>query len=176
MKNFFSKSLIFIGIGLIFSAGWLYYQTSFPIPVGANYSSNENIQLPDQIEIPAINISLPIVATKIQGNDFATSSYGVNYLVDSSLPGQNGNSIFYGHNWPKLLGNLKKAERGDIIALKYASGETKTFAIDLITIISAKNAKINTKSDSKILTLYTCTGFLDTKRLIITANYTGSVI
>lgn len=176
MKNFFSKSLIFLGVGLISLASALYLRTSFSMSVEAGGNSQTNATLPVQINIPASNISLPVIPTTQNGNSFTTSSSGVNYLINTSLPGQNGNSVFYGHNWPKLLGNLKQAERGDIITLKYPTGEIKTFTIDLITTISAKNAQINTYSDSKILTLYTCTGFLDSKRLIITANYTGSVI
>lgn len=177
MKNILSKCLIIIGIVFILFGSGLYIQTIIPTsinPIGAKETSNS--QFPLAITINSINVNLPIVPSAKKSGKFETTKNGVTYLTDSVLPSETGNSVFYGHNWSNLLGKLKNVKRGDTIELKYLSGEVKTFTIDLITEMPAEYAKVRLESDQKVMTIYTCSGFLDSKRIIVTANYTGSII
>lgn len=161
---------------MLFGTG-LYIQTIIPTsidPLDAKESVDS--KYPKTIVINAISVNLPIIPASRSNGKFETTKNGVTYLTDSVLPSQTGNSVFYGHNWPNLLGSLKNAKRGDTIELKYSNGEVKIFTVDLITESPAKYAKVSLASDQKVLTIYTCSGFLDSKRIIVTANYTGSVI
>ena len=177
MKNILSKCLIALGVIFILFGAGLYIQTIIPTsidPIAAEETANS--QYPTSITINSINVNLSIIPSAKTNNKFETSKNGVTYLTDSVLPSQTGNSVFYGHNWSNLLGNLKNVKRGDIIELKYLGGEVETFTVDLITESPAKYAKVSLESDQKVMTLYTCSGFLDSKRIIVTANYTGSII
>ena len=40
----------------------------------------------------------------------------------------------------------------------------------------AKDVSIDSNAQQPILTIYTCSGFLDTKRIIVTANYLGTIL
>lgn len=177
MKNILSKCLIIVGLIFILFGAGLYIQTIIPTsidPLDAKESVDN--KYPIAITINSISVNLPIIPASRSNGKFETTKNGVTYLTDSVLPSQTGNSVFYGHNWSNLLGNLKNVKRGDIIELKYVGGEVKTFTVDLITESLAKYAKVSLESDQKVMTLYTCSGFLDSKRIIVTANYTGSII
>lgn len=177
MKNILSKCLIASGVIFILFGTGLYIQTFIPTsvdPLIAKETSN-SVQ-PNTITISSINVNLPIIPATRNNGKFETTKNGVTYLTDSAIPAQTGNSVFYGHNWSNLLGNLKNVKRGDTIELKYANGEAKVFTVDLITELPAKYAKVSLESDQKVMTIYTCSGFLDSKRIIVTANYTGSII
>jgi len=177
MKNILSKCLIIVGLIFILFGSGLYIQTIIPTtidPIGAKETTNSLYPL--AITINSINVNLPIIPAAKTNGKFETTKNGVTYLTDSVLPAQTGNSVFYGHNWSNLLGNLKNVKRGDTIELKYSNGEVKTFTVDLITEMPAEYAKVSLDSNQKVMTIYTCSGFLDSKRIIVTANYTGTVI
>ena len=177
MKNILSKCLIIVGLIFILFGSGLYIQTIIPTtidPIGAKETTNSLYPL--AITINSINVNLSIIPSAKTNNKFETTKNGVTYLTDSVLPAQTGNSVFYGHNWSNLLGNLKNVKRGDTIELKYSNGEVKTFTVDLITEMPAEYAKVSLDSNQKVMTIYTCSGFLDSKRIIVTANYTGTVI
>ncbi len=177
MKNILSKCLIIAGLISIFFGTSLYIQTIIPTSIDPSEASESiNSKYPQAITITSINVNLPIIPSSKTNGKFETTKNGVTYLTDSVLPSETGNSVFYGHNWSNLLGNLKSVKRGDSIQLKYASGEIKTFTIDLITEMPAKYAKVALESDQKVMTIYTCSGFMDSKRIIVTASYAGSII
>lgn len=173
------KTILYIGVLFIICAGVLVFERYMPhqiITEPAVYGAND-VGYPQSISINSIKVNLPIVRSVMEDpKKWPTTRNGVSYLENSVLPGRVGNSIFYGHNWPNLLGGLKNVKRGDTIELKYPTGEIKTFTIDLITEMPAKHAQVTLESDQKIMTIYTCSGFLDSKRIIVTANYSGSII
>jgi len=177
MRNFASKAVITLGlIFVLFSLGLFverFIPTSIKDSKAVEHTSN---RYPTSISINSISVNLPIISANRDNGKFVTTKDGVTYLADSILPGETGNSVFYGHNWPSLLGNLKKVKRGDIIQLNYSNGQVKSFIVDLITEMPAKDVNIDTNSEQSILTIYTCSGFLDTKRVIVTANYQGTVL
>lgn len=177
MKNILSKCLIIVGLIFILFGAGLYIQTIIPTSIDT-LEAKESIdsKYPQSITISSINVNLAVIPSAKKNGKFETTKNGVTYLTNSVLPSQTGNSVFYGHNWPNLLGSLKKVKRGDTIELKYPSGEIKTFTIDLVTEMPAEYAKVSLESDQKVMTIYTCSGFLDSKRIIVTANYTGSII
>lgn len=75
----------------------------------------------------------------------------------------------YGHNWASILGNLDKTKIGQEIEVDFANNTTKYFTITGILVVNPSNTSVLLPSTDNRLTLYTCTGFFDTKRLVITA-------
>lgn len=132
-----------------------------------NYS-NYNV-IPVRIRIPSLNIDLPIIEATINKNKWATTNDGVSYLETSPLPGYKGNSILYGHNWNNLLGKLKYIKPGEKIEIAYSNGTIKKFSVNTMGVVTPDQTHVLLPSKDVRITLYTCTGFLDSKRLVVTA-------
>jgi len=124
---------------------------------------------PSAISLPSLGINLPVVITHMDGKKWPTTPSGVSYLANTAIPGDIGNAVFYGHNWPSLLGHLKQAKNGEKLYIQYQDGITKEFTIDSISEVEPNSTEILAQSSTPKITLYTCTGFLDTKRLVVTA-------
>ncbi len=130
-----------------------------------------SLPLPTEIIIKDINLDLPIIPSKLEKGEWEATTKGVSWLSSSPLPGTKGNSILYGHNWPNLLGNILKLKPGQVIRIKFADGSTKLFVIDSTTSVSPKEVSVLAPSKTPRVTLYTCSGFLDSQRFVIGAKY-----
>lgn len=125
--------------------------------------------MPTRISIPTIFVDLPIIPSKIVRGEWEESTIGVSYIAKSPVPGEIGNSILYGHNWPTLLGELPKIKPGDKITVTYQHEKPRTFTVQFINIVSPNTTSVLMPTTDRRITLYTCTGFLDSKRLVVTA-------
>lgn len=125
--------------------------------------------LPVRLQIPNVAIDLAVFPSEIQGTTWETTPKGVSYLMTSPRPGGKGNAIFYGHNWPSLLGHLSKVDVGDSINVFFKDGSASHYTVEFITIVRPEQTKILDNSADSRLTIYTCTGFLDQKRFVVTA-------
>jgi len=134
--------------------------------------AEENIdKKPVLLRIKDLGIELPIYEAEIKDNNkWPTTTEGISYLVSSPIPGEIGNSILYGHNWANLLGNLTKAKPGQIVEIIFSDWSRKIFTIANTQVVSPSQTEILKNSDDTKLTLYTCTGFLDSKRFVVTAK------
>lgn len=124
---------------------------------------------PKIIEIKSLNLRLPLLPAKIKDGKWETTTLGVSYLIDAPLPGETGNSILYGHNYPNLLRKLNQVKIKDTIYIIYANGQKKAFIVKLITTVTPLQIQVLKNTKDKRITLYTCTGFLDSKRLVVVA-------
>ena len=136
----------------------------------SNIIKTEN-NFPIAIRIPEIGINLPVVPASINNNKWGTTSKGVSWLIASPIPGELGNSILYGHNWNSLLGDLENAKTGYTVEILYKNSVKRYFQITYIAIVNPNQIHVLSPTDDARLTIYTCTGFLDQKRLVVTAEY-----
>lgn len=91
------------------------------------------------------------------------------HVEQSAYPGENGNSIIYGHNTSNIFGSLKSLKIDDIIEVMTLDGITKTYQVfDLATVSPEENGYLF-PTNREQLTIYTCIGFLDKDRLIVRA-------
>jgi LPXTG-site transpeptidase (sortase) family protein len=139
------------------------------VPASVKNESTTSL-LPTQIVIPDLKINLPVVPTKITNSHWPITSDGVSYLSASARPGNIGNSIYYGHNWPRLLGNLYKIKIGHIIKIYTSGGTNITYIVDEIKRVSPSDTSVLTNTSLRRLTLYTCTGLADSQRLVVIAH------
>ena len=124
------------------------------------------ISPPTSISIPAVNINLPVAAATVVNDQWTLYEDRVSWLATSKTPGE-GNVILFAHNRAPLFGGLKKVEMGAEIIIqsgdkKYSylvTEKRKVTSNDVEAILSNKNQ----------LTLYTCDGSFDQKRLIVIA-------
>lgn len=141
----------------------------------AEYSiGNENQDSPTALSIPSINLDLPVYTSELVDNKWEVSTGGVSYLSGSALPGDTGNTIMYGHNFPWILGKLSKVSVGDAIYI-YSGDYMLRYTIKYIQSVDPSQTSILDQSDDKRLTLYTCAGLFDSKRLVVTALLHNSI-
>lgn len=124
---------------------------------------------PVAITLPAINKTLPVIPAKQEGKKWETTPDGVSYLLDSPVPGEKGNSILYGHDWPSLLRDLPKTKPGDAIMITYADGREAAFEVAYTTVVTPADVSILKESKDARITIYTCVGLFDEKRFVVTA-------
>ena len=115
------------------------------------------------------NIYLPIKQATISDGNWEASHDAISYLISSPVPGEKGNSILYGHNWPNLLGNLPKVKPGQNIEIIFNNGTRSVFTVVYTSVVNPDQTHILNDSQDNRITLYTCTGFLDRKRFVATA-------
>lgn len=174
--NFWANFLLVLGLLALLLFTYLIYQRYNPqklafniSEVRANSGVTSNLQ-PIGIKIDTIDLTLPITSSEIKNNKWEASTKSVNFLKTSAIPGEAGNAILYGHNWPNLLGNLSKTKVGDRITIIYSDNSTKDFEIEYMKKVSPSETSIMENSNDRRITLYTCTGFLDSERLVVVAK------
>lgn len=168
MKRIIGALYLCISIGLLAYGVLLLKERTAPI---VSQSQEKLTQFTDSVftlDIPSAHIALPVYSATITGTTWQTTKRGVSYLSTSPLPGEKGNSVLYGHNWPNLLKPLHLVKPGDSIFIT-RSGKTDRFIVRYITVVGPKEDSVYASSNGTKLTIYTCTGFLDSKRLVVTA-------
>jgi len=126
-------------------------------------------EVPKRITISSLGIDLPIYQATIVNNYWPTTDLGASYLTSSPLPGNKGNSVIYAHNWQSLFGKLVNVKIGDTVVVSYPDNTKKTFVVQYTSVVSPDESTILAPSKDNRITLYTCTGFLDSKRFVAVA-------
>lgn len=122
---------------------------------------------PTRITIPAIQKSLPVQASVVNGNKWELFPTSVAWLSTSAIPGE-GNVILYAHNWQSLWGDLYKLQVGDTIEVQQ-NNITKLYQVTESRAVKPTDIEA-ILSDEDQLTLYTCEGTFDQKRRVVYAK------
>lgn len=167
------KVLIIFGFLVILFGGYLVIERYSPRKLEFKNLNVQNsavsVQVPVRIVIPTLGIETQIYAAKINNGVWESTTKGISYLSSTPLPGSLGNSVLYGHNWSNLLGNLTKIKPGDKIEITLSSGEIRRFNVEYISVVDPSQTYILNQTKDNRITIYTCTGFLDSKRFVATA-------
>lgn len=172
MDKFFTG----LGISLIIFGSFLVYQRNNPNRIAfaksetvEQFSESKELSTPNRIVINELNIDLPVVPSKITNGKWEVTDKGVSFLETSVIPGQVGNSVLYGHNWTNILGGLINIKTGETIELFFENGTKKDFVVTLIQEVKPNDISILDNTTDTRITLYTCSGFLDSKRFVVVA-------
>jgi len=130
---------------------------------------SEETSRPILISFPKESFSLSVLPTRIVEGNWELHDATANYLVSSRSPGTGGNVIIYGHNTKDVFGLLHRLKVSDPIIIKNNLDQEYSYAVSEITTVKPDQIEVLAPTDHEVLTLYTCTGFLDQKRLIIKA-------
>uniref|UniRef100_A0A7C4XTH6 Sortase n=1 Tax=candidate division WWE3 bacterium TaxID=2053526 RepID=A0A7C4XTH6_UNCKA len=126
--------------------------------------------LPVTIEIPNLQIQLPVNYSTIEKGEWVFEGEGAFYLTQSPIPGERGNSIIFGHNFPNAFGKLKSAKKGDLIDITLKNGTKRSFKVEYTQNISPDQTYVLDQTDDTRISIYTCSGFMDLKRLLVVAT------
>ena len=177
MKKFLSWLFIIQSLSLLTVGAYMVYLHETPSLLSFNnYQYSKKIasdsikgEIPQRITIASQGIDLPIYPATIKNNIWPTTDLAASYLTSSPLPGENGNSVIYAHNWTSLFGKLRSAKVGDKVVVTYPDKTKKTFVIEYTSIVSPNESTILAPSNDKRITLYTCTGWFDSERFVAVA-------
>ena len=120
------------------------------------------------VEIPAINVDLPIY----HGTTDDVLRNGVGHLLGSSLPvgGESTHAVLSAHSGStsKLFTDLDRLEVGDTFRLKVL-GETLTYRVDqVLTVLPYETDALGVVAGKDYCTLSTCTPFgINSHRLLV---------
>lgn len=165
----FAISLILLVTGLwlkIAATSPLAFTGTIDIPVKTADAS----QMPANINIPSISTLLPIEQKIIKNGEWGVSENGVSHLITSGTPGYSGNIILYGHNTSSALKDLQKVKIGETITIMDKNGKSYTYKIYSIKTVYPDDIGFLTSFENQTLTIYTCIGFADLKRLVVKAE------
>lgn len=122
-----------------------------------------------QIEIPCIDVSLPIY----HGTDEAVLQVAAGHLEWSSLPvgGESSHCVLSGHRGlpsAKLFTNLDRLTEGDVFLVRVLN-EVLTYEVDQILIVEPENIEpLQIVEGKDYCTLVTCTPYgINTHRLLV---------
>lgn len=124
------------------------------------------ISPPTSISIPDVNLNLPVSAATIVNNQWTLYDDRVSWLTTSKMPGE-GNVILFAHNKSNLFGNLKKVETGAEITVQSRDKKYSYLVTEKRKVTPNDVGAVLSNKDQ--LTLYTCDGSFDQKRLIVIA-------
>ena len=140
------------------------------LPAGQAGLRTKFSSVPAKIAINSLKLNLPVEPTLIEKGTWPTSQIGVSFLKNSGTLGLPGNLIFYGHNWKTLLGSLKSIKVKDEIILTDATGKDFIYTVAYVAQVDQSDTSILADTKDERLTLYTCIGFMDQKRLVVVAK------
>lgn len=130
--------------------------------------ANNQAKTPQQITFKGH--TQPISQEYYQDGTWTISADTASFLTTASRPSQSGNIIIYGHNKPTIFGPLHAINQGDELMIKTTDNSEYTYVVTEVSTVTPSQVEKLQPTDYEVLTLYTCTGWLDSKRLIIQAQ------
>jgi LPXTG-site transpeptidase (sortase) family protein len=172
-------ALILFGLSIGAFSGWRIYQTNYQSKnLSFSVKDEEVLDVPKEnqsskpvfISIPTVNIKLQVSESEINNGIWEISETGVSHLDKSGNPGGGNNIVIYGHNKNSLFGPIRWLKAGDLIEL--TDSKNNIFSYKVVNTFTASPDEIGyiLPKNSEILTLYTCTGILDSRRFIVVAT------
>lgn len=178
IKKNYPSLLIIIGVVFIFISLSHWYLRAQALKLDrsliAQYEAQFNQEKRSK-NVP-VHISIPwFIDNEIEKQSYVDGHWTnspdkVSYLFQSARPGEKGNIIIYGHNSKEILGNLKALKGQEIVTLTLLDGSTRLYQIKNIVEVDPTQTEFLQATKEEILTIYTCSGFLDQKRFIVQAQ------
>jgi LPXTG-site transpeptidase (sortase) family protein len=137
-----------------------------PIHIGKGFHEKKGKEKPLRIVIPKLGIDIAIVEAPLVQGSWEVSQRNANHGEGSAYPGQKGNMVIFAHARIHLFLPLHAISKNDDI---YVLTDKKWYVYsvnDIIQVVPTQTTLINPTSDER-LTLFTCSGFSDEKRLIV---------
>lgn len=125
--------------------------------------------MPKHIFIPW-NTDSEITPQLFTNGEWTISPDKVSYLMNAARPGTQGNIILYGHNKRSILGNIRALKGGETITLTLNNGVKRTYVVEKIAEVAPTQTELLLPTDVEVLTLYTCSGPLDSRRFVVQAK------
>lgn len=115
------------------------------------------------------------VETAVESLPFAGGKWGLSpdkatYLLQSARPGNGGNTVIYGHNYKGIFAGLEKVAIGNIVTVRLENGQERKYMVTSKEEVDTADTSYIQPTDYEVLTLYTCSGVFNGKRLVVRAQ------
>jgi sortase A len=185
-----SKSKIGLALGLI-GLGLLLVFGSQNTPLNGKIDSFENepvsiqgflasdydeTKIPKRILIPELSIDLEVEKAEIVGGYWKVFPDKAGWGGGSGLPGEPGNQVIFAHAQEGLFLPLKNVEEAmKVYVINNPDDEDDNENVYEYQVVGIKEVfpnqlEVIEPTEDETLTLYTCSGFNDSNRLIVTAK------
>ena len=108
-------------------------------------------------------------APYVNGN-WVISNDSATHLANSAGIGEQGNMIIYGHNRPEILSNIRILKGGEKLSFVGSDGEEYVYQVEFGLEVGQGETDLLEETDEHVLTLYTCSGVLDSRRYVVRAK------
>lgn len=173
-RLFLGISLVILGAILVFGrSGGRSLENSFanePVKVeGFNEVKRQEDKEPLRVIIPTAGIDLPVKRAEIIRGYWEVFPDTAAWGAGSGYPGEAGNQVVFAHAREGLFLPLKDVRIDDKVYIFTKDGWFD-YKITEIKDVYPNQIEVVAPTDDETLTLYTCTGYQDSKRLIVTAK------
>lgn len=124
---------------------------------------------PVRIMIAALQIDLLVKEAKVIKGFWEVFPDSAAFGLGSAYPDESGNQVIFAHAREGLFLPLRKAQIGQNVMV-LTKDKWYSYKIKEIKEVLPNQTEVIAPTKEAILTLYTCSGFSDSKRLIVTAE------
>ena len=135
----------------------------------AKYDDEIQPPLPVRIVITDLDIDLEVIKSNIVEGYWEVPEDTAAWGDGSGYPGSDGNQVIFAHAKEGLFLNLQDATEGMRIYV-LTNDNWHEYYVDGLKEVYPNQVEVVAPTDFERLTLYTCSGYKDSKRLIITAS------
>ena len=174
LKLFLGLSILFISFFILFGASIkkTLISKSFrdePVEVQGFGEEVKAENPPTRIVIQELKIDLPVEKALIVEGYWEVFDDMAGWGEGTSSPGQAGNQVIFAHARRGLFLPLRNIKQG--AKIEVYSGDTKyLYEAKEIKEVTPSQIEVIAPTQDETLTLYTCSGFSDSKRLIVIAK------
>lgn len=123
---------------------------------------------PIRIIIPSLDIDLPVKEARVVKGYWEVFENVAGFGLGSSYPEEVGNQVIFAHARKGLFLPLKNVKLGQMVYV-FTKEKWYSYKISEIKEVLPSQIEVIAPTTEAILTLYTCSGFSDSKRLIVKA-------
>ena len=125
---------------------------------------------PVSIKISSLNIDLPVEESQIVNGVWQVSEKYASHLNSSANPGEGSNVVIYGHNKRVIFGPIIQIKKDAEIIVTTEDEKLWKYKVVASFEVTPDEVSPVLPKNEETLTLYTCTGFADSKRFIVVAG------
>jgi len=144
-----------------------------PIKIDPEFSYQEKEEIkkepPVKIIIPSVSIDAKVIEAPIVDGYWQTATDSASFGLGSSYPQESGNTVIFAHARPGLFENLRLVKKETPVYLMTEKGWFVYKVLEVKTVLPSQVEVVSPTKD-KTLTLYTCSGYRDTHRLVVIAK------
>jgi len=124
---------------------------------------------PERIIIPGVGIDLPVKEAKVVNGYWEVFPTGAGWGIGSGYPGEKGNQVIFSHARKGMFLPLRQVRKEDNV---YVLTRDKWYIYKITDIkgVLPSQIEVVAPTPDETLTLFTCTGYGDSKRLIVIAK------
>jgi LPXTG-site transpeptidase (sortase) family protein len=175
-KIAFGLALVILGFILIVGRNRFIevLSTSFenePVKIEGLKLANEfdGKRSPKRIIIPQLQIDLEVLKSDIVNGYWEVYEDSASWGVGSGYPGEKGNQVIFAHARDGLFLPLRSIKVGTSVYV-FTDSTWHKYEVNEIKEVSPSQVEVIAPTEDETLTIYTCSGFADSKRLIVTAK------